>query len=658
MTYQRKIIVLFATVFMVFIFINIAIAQTLPVASDVSIDSGAVSIALTEGATKNVVCRATVIDVDGCAELTGVSAVLYRTNVSGGAGAADDNNDHYSTNCVVDTCTGTDATYTCTFPVYYYADPTDAGTHSGTNWTCQVTPSDGAGAGTTATDTIEMASLAALDVDNTINYGELALDADTGSSNQQTTITNTGNVRIDISLDGYGASNGDGKSMACDGGSVAIGNEEYSGSGFTYGGGTDLTDSAVELDLDVPQRTNDASPSTKEVYWGFGMPANGVSGSCSGTVVFTAVDDIVTDYVVFDANGGTGTMANQKIAFGDTANLTANGFTKTGYTFAGWNTAVNGSGTAYNDQASFTMAVARANTLYAQWTINTYTVTYNGNTSTGGSVPVDGSSPYNYNSSVTVLENTGTLVKTGYTFDGWNTEAGGGGTDYAPAATFSITTDTVLYAKWTENPFVCGTSQVTFDYNGSSVTYETVNNPNTTECWLARNLGATRVAQFSTDSLAYGDLFQWGRLDDGHQVRTSGTTPTNSSGDVPGHSNFILEPNSPFDWRDPQETSLWQGVAGINNPCPTGFRLPTEAEWEAERSSWGSNNSAGAFDSPLRLTVAGYRYYNNGSLDNVGVYGYYWSSTVDGTNSRNLDFGSGMCFNGRAYGFAVRCLKD
>jgi len=300
MTYLKKIIVLFTAVFIVFIIINVVIAQTLPVASDVSIDSGAASVTLTEGTTKNVVCTATITDVDGCEEITGVSAVFYRTNVSGGAGAADDNNDHYSISCIVDggTCTGgedTDANYTCTFPVYYYADPTDAGSYEATDWTCQVTPSDGVGPGTAATDVIEMASLAALDVDNTINYGELALGADTDSSNQQTTVTNRGNVQIDVTLDGYGSSDGDGKSMTCDWGAVVIGNEEYSGSAFTYGAGTDLTDSAFELDLDVTQQTNDVSPSTKEVYWGFGLPESGVYGSCGGTVIFTAVNDIGND---------------------------------------------------------------------------------------------------------------------------------------------------------------------------------------------------------------------------------------------------------------------------------------------------------------------------------------------------------------------------
>ena len=180
------------------------------------------------------------------------------------------------------------------------------------------------------------------------------------------------------------------------------------------------------------------------------------------------------------------------------------------------------------------------------------------------------------------------------------------------------------------------------------------------KCWLDRNLGANRVAQSSTDAEAYGDLYQWGRLTDGHQNRTSGTTTTLSNGDVPGHGNFITVNSSPFDWRSPQSNNLWQGVSGTNNPCPGGYRLPTDAEWEAERQSWSSNNAAGAFNSPLKLPIAGFR-GADGWLYDVGVCGRYWSATVGGTLARYLYFDSsnaGMYYHYRANGYSVRCLKD
>ena len=78
----------------------------------------------------------------------------------------------------------------------------------------------------------------------------------------------------------------------------------------------------------------------------------------------------------------------------------------------------------------------------------TYTVTYNGNGKTSGSVPTDASSPYTSGSTVTVKGNTGSLVKTGCVFDGWMTAQDGTGTTYAPGATFSISGNTTLYARW------------------------------------------------------------------------------------------------------------------------------------------------------------------------------------------------------------------
>jgi hypothetical protein len=119
------------------------------------------------------------------------------------------------------------------------------------------------------------------------------------------------------------------------------------------------------------------------------------------------------------------------------------GLLKTGYVFTRWNTDPSGNGTSYSALSTFAI---NANTLlYAQWG---YSVTYNGNTSTGGSVPVDASSPYNPASSVSVLGNIGSLVKTGFTFNGWNTAANGSGTPYSPANTFTINVITILYAQW------------------------------------------------------------------------------------------------------------------------------------------------------------------------------------------------------------------
>lgn len=88
----------------------------------------------------------------------------------------------------------------------------------------------------------------------------------------------------------------------------------------------------------------------------------------------------------------------------------------------------------------------------------TYKIMYDGNNNTGGDVPVD-SNEYGRQTAVTALDNTGQLVKTGYTFDGWNTLADGTGDDHAVNSTFQMgEADVTLYAKWTVNsPIVTDT---------------------------------------------------------------------------------------------------------------------------------------------------------------------------------------------------------
>jgi hypothetical protein len=136
--------------------------------------------------------------------------------------------------------------------------------------------------------------------------------------------------------------------------------------------------------------------------------------------------------------------------------LGSSGLANTGFTFGGWNTQANGLGTPYSPGSTFTLTANTA--LYAVWTPVpvTYTVTYNGNTNTGGNAPTDGASPYVTGSTVTVLGNSGSpvLENTGFTFGGWNTQANGLGTPYSPGSTFTLTADTALYAVWAPVPLV------------------------------------------------------------------------------------------------------------------------------------------------------------------------------------------------------------
>ncbi len=207
--------------------------------------------------------------------------------------------------------------------------------------------------------------------------------------------------------------------------------------------------------------------------------------------------------------------------------------------------------------------------------------------------------------------------------------------------------------------FSCG-DPVSFTYSGSTVAYGTVMSQ-AGHCWLDRNLGASQVATASDDSAAYGDLFQWGRLDDGHQARDSETTTNLSFVDNPGHNNFIVPWYPSEDWRYPQNDNLWQGVSGTNNPCPSDWRVPNITEWQAEIDAGSWTGADSAYASPLKLTETGYRHYGDASIYDEGGLGVYWSSTVDDESVDTLYFGSdyvGSETDSRTYGFPVRCVSD
>jgi len=199
---------------------------------------------------------------------------------------------------------------------------------------------------------------------------------------------------------------------------------------------------------------------------------------------------------------------------------------------------------------------------------------------------------------------------------------------------------------------------------------QTVYNAATGKTWMSYNVGASNIPTSLTDTAGYGFLFQWGRAADGHQIvrpTPSGTTTTIATSSTPNNGGLYIIGNinsDYYNWLTARNYSLWIGATGgINNVCPTGFRVPSNAEFDSEITSWATQNGDGAFNSSLRLTYCGFRdVLKNGDLYYVDKRGYYWtrdystgtfyykailSGSVD--NSHSAAAGSAM---------AVRCIKN
>ena len=178
-------------------------------------------------------------------------------------------------------------------------------------------------------------------------------------------------------------------------------------------------------------------------------------------VTLYAVWTLASRTITFNTNTGTGgSTASQTIEVLSSANLTANGFTKTNYTFASWNTLANGTGTSYAGGASFTMVTGSVNlTLYAQWTHVSDVVTFNVATADSGTIAPQ---TMTLNTPTALTTAIPTLVKAGYVFGGWANSAPhavSGTLLYANMAVVTLTDGPLtLYPIWNV--------EVTFNANG------------------------------------------------------------------------------------------------------------------------------------------------------------------------------------------------
>lgn len=352
------------------------------------------------------------------------------------------------------------------------------------------------------------------------------------------------------------------------------------------------------------------------LYWSY----SGQSTTIVPQASFSTTPNTYT--VSFDANLGTGSPSVSSVvqaSAGASVTLaTRNTLARTGYTFAGWNTAANGSGTTL--VAGSTYTPANSITLYAQW--NSY-IQYAANGATSGSPP-DSTTAKSSAAVTTLATNSRTLARTNYTFGGWNTNETGTGTSYsAGLSTYASPGNITLYAQWN--------STITYLGNG--------NTSGSTPAASSLYAGSTTLAS-NSGSLAKTN-FTFG----GWNTNETGTGTSYAAGSsYPPTGNRSLY-------------AQWNSVITYNGNSNTGGTAPAQTTISGTGGTLATN-SGNLVRSSLVFAgwntnaagtgtwyAAGSSYPNSG---NITLYAQ-WVTQLSFTGSDSINVGQGVAYRSDTY---------
>lgn len=244
--------------------------------------------------------------------------------------------------------------------------------------------------------------------------------------------------------------------------------------------------------------------------WNTQPDGSGISYADGATFSFSTSLDLYAIWThpllqtaTFSSNGGSGSLPSLTNTVGSHASLpNSSGLSNPGYTFVGWNTSPDGSGTAYAPGATYTFVSNQ--TLYAQWSPNVYQVTFNAN---GGAAAVSVVN-YTYNTSALVLP---AAQQTGKSFLGWFNASSGGVLAGVAGANLVPTSSETLYAQWADLANVT----LSFNANGGTGSISPISQTVGSSVVLPGMTGMTfatyKLAAWNTSAQGTGTSYQVGQ---------------------------------------------------------------------------------------------------------------------------------------------------
>ncbi len=238
--------------------------------------------------TREVICETVLEDFDGD-NITNIFSEFFSDDNSF-FGDIEDNNYHYTnSSCFVNESYGNEnqSKVFCSYDVWYYANSE--------NWKCVINAADNL-TNATGEDLTYINGLLSIEVVDSLDFGSMFNK--NVSDEFEIVVHNRGNIFLDLSLSGYGATIGDGYSMICSGGdNIDVGYKKYNFSSFAgdlnlfefESNYINLTSLPFTNDFNLGFRQNDLiNDAYNSTYWRIYVP-QGVGGSCQGNIIFGAV---------------------------------------------------------------------------------------------------------------------------------------------------------------------------------------------------------------------------------------------------------------------------------------------------------------------------------------------------------------------------------